>query len=91
MIYGGTRMERIALSESTAWSGAPTTGGVNPGALPHLNEIRQLFFSGKYEEAQALCGKYLVGNMTNFGTNLPLPNCSLHSTTRPRQQTICVR
>ena len=77
MIYGGTRTERIALSESTAWSGAPTTGGVNPGALPHLNEIRQLFFSGKYEEAQALCGKYLVGNMTNFGTNLPLPELQL--------------
>ena len=77
MIYGGTRVERIALSESTAWSGAPTTGGVNPGALPHLNEIRQLFFSGRYEEAQALCGKYLVGNMTNFGSNLPLPELQL--------------
>ena len=77
MIYGGIPIERIALSESTAWSGAPETGGVNPGALPHLNEIRQLFFSGKYEEAQALCGKYLVGNMTNFGTNLPLPELQL--------------
>ena len=77
LIYGGVPIERIALSESTAWSGAPTTNGVNPGALPHLNEIRQLFFSGKYEEAQALCGKYLVGNMTNFGTNLPLPELQL--------------
>ena len=77
LIYGGVPIERIALSESTAWSGAPTTNGVNPGALSHLNEIRQLFFSGKYEEAQALCGKYLVGNMTNFGTNLPLPELQL--------------
>jgi alpha-L-fucosidase 2 len=77
MIYGGVQTERIALSESTAWSGAPATGEVNPGALPHLNEIRQLFFSGKYEEAQALCGKYLPGHAKNFGTNLPLPELQL--------------
>jgi len=73
MVYGGIQTERIALSESTAWSGAPSTGEVNPGALEHLKEIRQLFFTGKYDEAQALCGKYLVGHAKNFGTNLPLP------------------
>src|ERR1700726_5124462 len=47
MVFGGTQMERIALSESTAWSGAPAQDEVNPDALSHLNEIRQLFFSGK--------------------------------------------
>ncbi|GGA67360.1 hypothetical protein GCM10011507_18600 [Edaphobacter acidisoli] len=73
MVFGGIETERIALSESTAWSGAPTTGCVNPGALSHLHEIRELFFSGKYDEAQALCSKYLPGSMKNFGTNLPLP------------------
>ena len=73
MVYGGIETERIALSESTAWSGAPATGEVNPGAYEHLNEIRELFFSGKYDEAQDLCGKYLVGHPKNFGTNLPLP------------------
>ena len=77
MIYGGIQTERIALSESTAWSGAPATGEVNAGALAHLNEIRQLFFAGKYEEAQDLCGKYLVGHPKNFGTNLPLPELHL--------------
>ena len=78
MVYGGVQLERIALSESTAWSGAPATGEVNPGALSHLHEIRQLFFSGKYEEAQALCGKYLPGHSKNFGTNLPLPELQLY-------------
>lgn len=73
MIYGGIETERIALSESTAWSGAPATGEVNPGAYEHLNEIRELFFAGKYDEAQDLCGKYLVGHPKNFGTDLPLP------------------
>jgi alpha-L-fucosidase 2 len=77
MIYGGVQTERIALSESTAWSGAPATGEVNPGALAHLHAIRQLFFDGKYEEAQELCGKYLVGHPKNFGTNLPLPELQL--------------
>jgi hypothetical protein len=28
---------------------------VNPGALPHLREIRELLFAGKYDEAHALC------------------------------------
>jgi len=77
MIYGGIQTERIALSESTAWSGAPATGEVNAGALEHLNEIRQLFFAAKYEDAQKLCGKYLVGHMKNFGTNLPLPELQI--------------
>jgi alpha-L-fucosidase 2 len=73
MVYGGTQMERIALSEATAWSGAPATNEVNPGALPHLREMRQLFFEGKYDESQQLCSQYLPGHMKNFGTNLPLP------------------
>src|SRR5579863_1377074 len=77
MIYGGIDTERIALSESTAWSGAPATDEVNPGALEHLSEIRELFFAGKYEQAQDLCGKYLVGHARNFGTNLPLPELQI--------------
>jgi alpha-L-fucosidase 2 len=77
MIYGGAKMERIALSEATAWSGAPATGEVNPGALPHLDEMRKLFFDGKYEEFQQLCSKYLPGHAKNFGTNLPLPELQL--------------
>jgi alpha-L-fucosidase 2 len=73
MVYGGTQMERIALSEATAWSGAPGTNEVNPGALGHLHQMRQLFFDGKYDEFQQLCSRYLPGHMKNFGTNLPLP------------------
>jgi alpha-L-fucosidase 2 len=77
MIFGGTQMERVALSESTAWSGAPAKGEINPDALPNLKEIRDLFFAGKYDEAQALCGKSLPGHWKNFGTNLPLPELQL--------------
>ena len=77
MVFGGTQTERIALSEATAWSGAPATGEVNPGALPHLDEMRKLFFDGKYAEFQLLCNKYLPGHAKNFGTNLPLPELQL--------------
>lgn len=77
MVFGGIHTEKIALSESTAWSGAPTTRAVNPGARPHLRQIRELFFSGEYDEAQALCSEYLPGSMKNFGTNLPLPDLQL--------------
>jgi alpha-L-fucosidase 2 len=77
MVYGGVPMERIALSAPDAWSGAPATGEVNPGALLHLSEMRRLFFAGKYQEAQKLCGEYLPGHMKNFGTNLPLPELQL--------------
>jgi alpha-L-fucosidase 2 len=77
MVYGGAQMERIALSEATAWSGAPATGEVNAGALPHLHQMRQLFFDGRYEEFQQLCNKYLPGHAKNFGTNLPLPELRL--------------
>jgi alpha-L-fucosidase 2 len=73
MIFGDPRLERIALSESTVWSGAPNADQVNPGALPQLQQIREMFFAGKFDEAQSLCQKYLPGRMTNFGTNLPLP------------------
>jgi alpha-L-fucosidase 2 len=73
MVYGGMPTERIALSEATAWSGAPGANEVNPGALPHLQQMRQLFFDGKYDEFQQLCSKYLPGHAKNFGTNLPLP------------------
>jgi alpha-L-fucosidase 2 len=73
MIFGDPHLERVALSESTVWSGAPQADQVNPGALPHLQQIRKLFFAGRYDEAQSMCGEYLPGRMKNFGTNLPLP------------------
>jgi alpha-L-fucosidase 2 len=74
MIYGGVQEERIALSDSSAWSGAPGEHEVNPEARTHLDEIRQLIFAGKYSEATKVARKYLPGRGRNFGTNLPLPD-----------------
>src|ERR1700723_3900843 len=55
MVFGGVQQERIALSESTVWSGAPSSTDVNPNALSRLKVIRDLMFQGKYHEAEALC------------------------------------
>lgn len=73
MVFGGVDREQIALSESTAWSGAPSDDDVNPAALSHLAEIRRLLFAGEYAQARDLCQQDLLANPKSFGTNLPLP------------------
>src|ERR1700743_519696 len=78
MVLGGVAKERGALSESTAWSGAPGTADVNPGSLEHLDEIRQLLFAGKYTEARDLCQKYLLGHSTSFSNTMPFPELQLN-------------
>ncbi len=72
MVYGGISTERIDLTESTVWSGAPSDSDVNPTSLANLGPIRELMFAGKYAEASALCQRHLLGNPRSFGTNLPM-------------------
>lgn len=78
MIFGGRDQERLALSESTAWSGSFNSADVNPGAREHIPRIRQLLFDGRYVEARELCRKYLLVEASSFGTNLPLPELQLN-------------
>lgn len=77
MVFGGTAKERIALTESTVWSGAPSNSNVNPTALENLSHIRQLMFAGKYVEGNELCRQHLLGRMNSFGTNLPMADLEL--------------
>ncbi|GIF23022.1 alpha-L-fucosidase 2 [Actinoplanes tereljensis] len=77
MVHGGVGTEIIRLSESTAWSGAPSDSDVSPTALRELPAIRQLLFDGKHGEAQRLAAEHLPGHPTSFGTNLPLPRLRL--------------
>ncbi len=72
MMFGGIRQERLDLSESTLWSGAPSTANLNEDALSHLAHIRTLMFDGRYDEADALCAEHLLGRMDQFGTALPM-------------------
>jgi len=59
MVYGGTDTEEIQLNEETFWSGSPHNNN-SAEAKEHLQEVRQLIFDGKEEEAHALLDKYFV-------------------------------
>jgi len=70
MVFGGMTEERLALNESTFWSGAPGDQHENPGARAAFAKIRELFKAGKYTQAQPLT-EQLLGRKLNYGTNLP--------------------
>ena len=53
MVYGGTEVEELQLNEETISTGGPYENW-NPKGLQNLQKIRDLLFSGKYEEAQKL-------------------------------------
>jgi Glycosyl hydrolase family 65, N-terminal domain len=90
MVYSGDQVERIQLSESTAWSGAPATSDVSPTALQFLPRVRELLLAGRYAEAQQLAGEHLLGRPTSFGTNLPLPELQIEFTAEG-ETTDCTR
>jgi alpha-L-fucosidase 2 len=77
MVFGGVADDRLALNESTLWSGQPSGAHENPEGLAHLSQIRQLLFDGQYLAARDLCSRYLVGRKLDFGTHLPLGNLLL--------------
>jgi alpha-L-fucosidase 2 len=70
MVFGGVVDERIALNESTLWSGAPCDDHEAPGAAEAFAEIRALFRAGRYNDAAPLIPK-LYGRERNYGTSLP--------------------
>ncbi len=72
MVFGGTSRERIHLTESTVWSGAPGSDDINPAARESLSAIRNLIFNGHYSEAEERCQKDLLGRGRQFGTSLPI-------------------
>lgn len=59
MVFGGFVREQLQLNESTFWAGGPYQP-INPDALPSLAGVRQLIFTGRYAEAEALANRYLM-------------------------------
>jgi alpha-L-fucosidase 2 len=72
MVFGGTDTARIALNESTVWSGEASDQHENPRMREHLDEIRAALFEGRYFEAQGMCQKYMLGRELNYGSHLPM-------------------
>ena len=77
VVFGGVERERLALNESTVWSGAPSSRHDNPTALEHLAEIQRLLFEGKYMQARKLCSQHLLGRKDSYGTHLPMADLLL--------------
>src|SRR5882672_5022806 len=60
MVFGGVQQERIALNESSFWSGRPhdynDTNGIN-----YFPQIRDLIFDGKFQEAEKMADDHFWG------------------------------
>ncbi|MGQ1889351.1 glycoside hydrolase family 95 protein [Thermophagus sp. OGC60D27] len=68
MIFGTVQQERIQLNEESVWTkrGEYTD---KPNGHQHIKEIRNLLFSGEYEEAETLIRKYILSQRMPSNTN----------------------
>lgn len=69
MVFGGIRRERIALNDTTLWSGYPRDY-TNPSCAEKLKEARRLISEKKYKEADDFIEKFLHGEYSE--SYLPL-------------------
>ena len=76
MIFGGTEDDRVQVNESTLWGGGPHDY-TNPDAYSHLDEVRQLIFAGKVEEAEKL-SQNLMGKPKLLMPYQPFCDLRLH-------------
>jgi len=60
MVFGGTQQERIALNESSFWSGRPHDYD-DPNAGKYFPLIRDLVFAGKFQEAGKMADEHFYG------------------------------
>ena len=59
MIYGGCPEEEIQLNDGTFWSGGPHNNN-SKKSLDRLDDVRNLIFQGKEEEAAGVIGKEFI-------------------------------
>lgn len=76
MVYGGVRVERCYLSETTFWSGEPSLENNNPHSPKIFQKVRQHLLSREVAAANQLAHE-LEGRKLNYGTNLPFGNLHL--------------
>jgi alpha-L-fucosidase 2 len=60
MVFGGTGQERIALNESSFWSGRPHDYD-DPNAGKYFPLIRDLVFAGRFQEAEKMANEHFYG------------------------------
>ena len=60
MVFGGTAKERIALNESSYWSGRPHDYN-DSNAVRYFPQIRRLVADGKFQEAEKMVDAHFLG------------------------------
>jgi len=60
MVFGGVARERIALNESSFWSGRPHDYN-DTNAIHFFPQIRDLVFAGKFQEAEKMADEHFYG------------------------------
>ena len=70
-VFGRVENERIALNESTFWSGRPHDYN-DPEAHRYYNQIKELMYAGKYKEAEKLVDEHFYGKPANQQTYVPV-------------------
>jgi alpha-L-fucosidase 2 len=60
MVFGGVAEERIALNESSFWSGRPHDYN-DTNAITYFPQIRDLVFAGKFQEAERMADEHFWG------------------------------
>ena len=59
MVFGGIEKETLQLNESSFWSGGPHNNN-SATSLQHLDEVRQLIFSGQEEKAADVINREFI-------------------------------
>src|ERR1035437_6650511 len=77
MVFGRIQKERIALNESTFWSGFPHDY-TNPEGYKYFPDIRDLVFEGKYKEAEKVVNEHFYGIPANQQAYQPIGDLLLN-------------
>lgn len=70
-VFGRIEHERIALNESTFWSGRPVDYN-DPEAHNYYDQIKSLMYAKKYKEAEKLVDAHFYGKPANQQTYVPV-------------------
>ncbi|MDB4905183.1 MAG: glycoside hydrolase family 95 protein [Mucilaginibacter sp.] len=76
VIFGGIKQERIALNESSFWSGRPHDYN-DPNAINYFPKIRQLVIDEKFQEAEKMADEHFFGLPAAQQAFQPLGNLML--------------
>jgi len=76
-VFGRVENERIALNESTFWSGKPHDYN-DPNASNYFEPIKQLVFADKFKEAEKMADEHFYGKPHAQQAYQPLGDLLLH-------------